>query len=1518
MPARDGSAENIAIRVFTTDERTGAPAAGVVRMVAADGWPLTTEKEVSPMRRSLLAAACLSIFASIALAQSSIDRHPGENLYAYRVRMEAYFAPRIAQRGEGALIAQEGGEYNEYLKFMRDWEPRLAPHGDFMRYWRLEYAWYHGDDHGPRRRVVRHATSEGGVVVPNLVPWHELGPTSKPPGGDAGIGPVEFILFFPPAPERMVCGSTAGGLFVSKNGGATWSKTGTDTQIDNSGIISAALHPTDFRIWYAASSGRSNKNYALGIGLIGGIFRTTDEGITWTKIATAAQLGGAETKIYKLLVDPLQGGRLLAATSSGLYATDDALVIGGVTWKALLPNAAVYDVEFRPGNTSRIYATVGDGSAWRFKVSQDGGANWQDIAGMPSTAGAESLSIEVTPMRPDSLYGVIRRSAGDCVYNFGYSDGVSQLFVADLVTHDVTIVTDKACLAFGEGFAVDPFDPNTIFLSHDGEGRRYTVTPSSVRNWDSHYHGGQFHADVESVDPHPRNANEIWMSHHGGVSVSKDGGTTWTDRSTGLGVAQPFGMSAAESDEGVVAMGLYHDGTVLTSPPWSEGWTPSWNQINGGDGLRPLVGVTRPQYVWSCRVGNFWDRTTDGGKSSEPNGPLSPWWSRNTDAAFNRVSPATHFRIASDHTIHRTPDWGDNWPDEPISDFAKFFPSTTHESFSVNGLYTPRTDGDTLLATLAAKEKDQPEADHLFRTKKANAPAAIAAESWEELTESANPYIGDIEFDPDDSNVVYIANQSSGGSGRNLVIRADYTDPKNPAFTDLTQNLPDVAAGVAGLALTLDGTRGLYYVTDAGVFYSSSFTRASGEGWSLVGTQLPHTNFNGIDINDRNHKMRVASHGRGLWEHDLVSTISGIAFHDADHDGVRDAGEPPLSGWAVLLSMPNGATLTATTDANGGYSFSALAAGRYEVFETPVAGWAETLPSAGRYVVQLTAGAWAKDLDFGNDTTARTTCATTTASLAAWWTFDDAANAATAHDAAGIDNAGTRVAAPQTVPGKVAGALRFNGNTQYVEVPSHPEVDVDTGDFSIHAWLRTTTVNTIFPIVDKRLLAASSNRGYSFFLYNSLLGLQMADRSGSTGCSSSPAAPCTNWFAPPARVRDGQWHHVAVSVDRDSATGGVFYVDGQPVYRFNPTLRNRSLLNAAPLWIGATNYLEDIADGDLDEVVLVKSALSSYDIASIYAAGAIGQCRCQSNCVTTVLSGGKIVFSSDRVKPAQLFVKDVDSSTPPRQLTSDFYGARHPHWSPDGKYVAYVRRDVITGPASPYDDELTVIDDTANAGQWASIHADRFAATDLGYPQWSRDGKSIVVLYWADFGARGIGIIDSVLTNPTVRTLVAPSATLNPGEPIFSADGKVYFSADAPGMPAAALYVVAATGGTPVPVRDAYGVQVRRFFAPSLSPNSTRLLFNSEMWREDPNVYQDEEVLELELATGVLRRITAEPRNQYAWYAINGSGEFLLLSNDNPNLTYQLFLQRDATRIAIDLGDPQDRWNETGDWWKSP
>jgi hypothetical protein len=67
-----------------------------------------------------------------------------------------------------------------------------------------------------------------------------------------------------------------------------------------------------------------------------------------------------------------------------------------------------------------------------------------------------------------------------------------------------------------------------------------------------------------------------------------------------------------------------------------------------------------------------------------------------------------------------------------------------------------------------------------------------------------------------------------------------------------------------------------------------------------------------------------------------TGTISGSVFRDADRDGKRDAGEAGLSAWTVFVDSNNNGwwdsgEVTAISDANGNWSFTNLAAGRYKI-----------------------------------------------------------------------------------------------------------------------------------------------------------------------------------------------------------------------------------------------------------------------------------------------------------------------------------------------------------------------------------------------------------------------------------------------------------------------------------------------------------------------------------------------------------------------------------------------------------
>src|SRR5262249_16215147 len=62
-------------------------------------------------------------------------------------------------------------------------------------------------------------------------------------------------------------------------------------------------------------------------------------------------------------------------------------------------------------------------------------------------------------------------------------------------------------------------------------------------------------------------------------------------------------------------------------------------------------------------------------------------------------------------------------------------------------------------------------------------------------------------------------------------------------------------------------------------------------------------------------------------------SLSGQKFDDTNGDGVKNSGEPTLSGWVIALDLPGGGSATTTTDTSGGYLFNNLGPGTYQLRE---------------------------------------------------------------------------------------------------------------------------------------------------------------------------------------------------------------------------------------------------------------------------------------------------------------------------------------------------------------------------------------------------------------------------------------------------------------------------------------------------------------------------------------------------------------------------------------------------------
>ena len=160
----------------------------------------------------------------------------------------------------------------------------------------------------------------------------------------------------------------------------------------------------------------------------------------------------------------------------------------------------------------------------------------------------------------------------------------------------------------------------------------------------------------------------------------------------------------------------------------------------------------------------------------------------------------------------------------------------------------------------------------------------------------------------------------------------------------------------------------------------------------------------------------------------------------------------------------------------------------------------------------------------------------------------------------------------------------------------HPSLNF-AGNFSIDAWILTTN-GAQAAIIDKRKNAGNTPVGYYLFVFGGKLGFEIGD--GQPQLWHLSNAPV---------ISDGQWHHVAVTVDRSSTTGGNLYVDGVQVHGFDPTTRPGSMTSGFALrigqqWISATPF-----QGAIDEVEFFDRVLQPQEIQDIFGAGSAGKCK---------------------------------------------------------------------------------------------------------------------------------------------------------------------------------------------------------------------------------------------------------------------------------------------------------------------
>ena len=154
--------------------------------------------------------------------------------------------------------------------------------------------------------------------------WRLVGPVRVPGGQTYGSGRVDVsgrvssVAIDPSNPNHILCGSAAGGVWESTNGGGNWQPRTDQMPTLTTGAI--AFDPSSPNVVY---SGTGEGDFYAGLGA--GLLRSTNGGSTWVVHTDTPFVG---VGFHDIEIDAANGDRMLAGTTNGLFRSTD----GGANW----------------------------------------------------------------------------------------------------------------------------------------------------------------------------------------------------------------------------------------------------------------------------------------------------------------------------------------------------------------------------------------------------------------------------------------------------------------------------------------------------------------------------------------------------------------------------------------------------------------------------------------------------------------------------------------------------------------------------------------------------------------------------------------------------------------------------------------------------------------------------------------------------------------------------------------------------------------------------------------------------------------------------------------------------------------------------------------------------------------------------------------------------------------------------------------------------------------------------------
>jgi len=482
----------------------------------------------------------------------------------------------------------------------------------------------------------------------------------------------------------LLAGGVTGGMWRSVDGGQSWLKATALNDLQSVSSIVQDTRPGKEDTWYYGTG----ENYGVVSGtsfsalLSGdGIFKSTDNGQSWTQLASTSvdrpqfyEINGSFKQVNRIVIDHTDtiNDVVLAAVYNGITRSTD----GGQTWNTVLgidttQNQQSEQSEIVITSDGVFYATIGDGASVEGLFRSTDGINWTRISSTPGAlfpGNADRTVLALDPQNENKLYFLCQTSTASTginghiigLYRYLSGDGTGANGSWELRTSSLPSGSCTGYFSFNfalmntqggydMGIAVHPTDSNVVYIAGINVWRSSDAfqTPDSTK-WIGGYKCNtsnpidylydNHHPDVHRLLFQPDDPSIMWSGSDGGVHRTLNptaDSVFWEDMNDGYATSQFYTIHLEEGavgDDRLIG-GTQDNGTYLAS---SSNVGDDWHFVHRDDGAYAALPYEADFILTSSQSGRLYKKELDANNNEVGFERIDPM---NATQAYNFINP---------------------------------------------------------------------------------------------------------------------------------------------------------------------------------------------------------------------------------------------------------------------------------------------------------------------------------------------------------------------------------------------------------------------------------------------------------------------------------------------------------------------------------------------------------------------------------------------------------------------------------------------------------------------------------------------------------------------------------------------------------------------------------------------------------------------------------------------------------------------------------------------------------------